>query len=608
MRFFTSPSPSQYAVIDPVPNSVVLAYAEKIIAKSKYENSEQIKAISIELINKQCRQRLIENQRRGTVSSSRYKVNYNLHVRKLFKQIGREISKMLAKANKVQTWDEAGEIAVQMACYLFQDIYTPDNRKAIDQFASVGLGYFGRSDVCHRTLLSSTDTNMTPFTLSERLHQTCEWPEDSGFYKVQRCLYALARDHVRMQDVSWEAIPYISSTDLQDNNGKDYYMHAVHVSENNKMLLAYSQSWEKKVRDIQTVIKPGRYFAKFMDENIANTLAQKHNGYFGDSKLLFIENDDPDGWEQVYRDGPSSCMSDDDAWKVRPYAYPDNDLRLSYITDTNEPSGRITGRAIVRTSPEKHGYIRIYGDEERMIKALEAAGFTRQTVMDGVKIAKIDHEHECGYTYPYIDVGNGGTQRAMKCYDYILITSDGELLCNNTDGTADHDEDEDNYWVCSHCDDRYDAEDESPTYVSGHGDICGYCLDNDFTHYRAPNSVHGRWFHNDDCTDVVADRYDDIKVPDHLLNERSDIVELVEDYNGCAYALKDVCEETFDGYVCRYDEDLVYLARPYMDCTQAHKAYCTKHDGEWYHECDIDDYLTELEEAAEAETQTTTEE
>lgn len=90
--------------------------------------------------------------------------------------------------------------------------------------------------------------------------------------------------------------------------------------------------------------------------------------------IHFIENDDPQGWYEVYKQGPHSCMSG--SHRVRQYACTRNNLALAFATDDNDPEGDIIHRVIVN---KKHKtYLRIYtedGDTNYFVAALNKAGY-----------------------------------------------------------------------------------------------------------------------------------------------------------------------------------------------------------------------------------------
>jgi hypothetical protein len=265
-----------------------------------------------------------------------------------------------------------------------------------------------------------------------------------------------------------------------------YYLHAPHVSESDPTMLAYTQSVEKAKRGIQTKIKPGRYLAKYypsMDAERVKWLAERWTEH-SNTKLFFIENDDPEGWQDIYNRGPSSCMQGE--YAVRVYAHPKNDLRLAYMTADEEPDGEPIARAIVRENPAENRkvYIRVYPNEDtdeksrthqRMRSVLEAAGYTRGN-LDGAILCMEEHE-DGGWVMPYIDCGNGGGQSVEKQYsrelgDHWIVGDDG-YDATNTSGQI-------NGCTCDECGDATDEDDL--TYVEcDEQSVCSSCLNRYYT-------------------------------------------------------------------------------------------------------------------------------
>jgi len=78
--------------------------------------------------------------------------------------------------------------------------------------------------------------------------------------------------------------------------------------------------------------------------------------------VAFIENDDANGWQNIYDNGPHSCMKGCDL--VRAYANPKNNLRLAYYQDS---CGVVVNRTIV--NKKTMAYARIYGKNAAMFAA-----------------------------------------------------------------------------------------------------------------------------------------------------------------------------------------------------------------------------------------------
>lgn len=160
--------------------------------------------------------------------------------------------------------------------------------------------------------------------------------------------------------------------------------------------------------------------------------------------LHFVENDDPDGWYEVYDNGPHSCMQGSSY--VRQYAHPKNNLALAYV-DTGY---KITHRTIV--NKKKKTYLRVYGkDAGYFVAALHKAGYRQDndTLRDeliyiGYATCRYcDNDVEVG---PYFDgsTGNdvtliGGKEATIG--GYFMLSYSDEPECNHcSDGDGDDDD------------------------------------------------------------------------------------------------------------------------------------------------------------------------
>lgn len=155
----------------------------------------------------------------------------------------------------------------------------------------------------------------------------------------------------------------------------------VHRSMNVPGKIAYFQNISAMIENRYTRTSPEMFLARALGqapeiiraiwgvEVCGNLLPQLH----------FVENDNPEGWREIYDQGPHSCMAG--SHLVSQYAHPENHLALAYITH-GDPE-RIICRTIVNR--EKMQYIRIYtqnGYEEEIphfVAALNMAGFSQSS-------------------------------------------------------------------------------------------------------------------------------------------------------------------------------------------------------------------------------------
>jgi hypothetical protein len=179
---------------------------------------------------------------------------------------------------------------------------------------------------------------------------------------------------------------------------------------------------------------PGEIQAAWMTEVMGQILPTLH----------FIESDNPDGWFEIYNDGPHSCM--EGSPRVRQYAVPGSPLALAYTVDSDDD---ISHRVIVNR--ETMTYLRIYGPEDNknfVVAALNKAGFkySYDTLEGG--LIRLDYAHcsNCGadtLVGPYFDGGcdkvepiGNGIGRLGEYGDHMNY-SEGEIFCGCSDDEND---------------------------------------------------------------------------------------------------------------------------------------------------------------------------
>jgi hypothetical protein len=246
--------------------------------------------------------------------------------------------------------------------------------------------------------------------------------------------------------------------------------HFAHPSTAKDGMIAFTESGEHGAQDRQTRLSPGRYLTRYFSEQLLASeiahYAALYAAHFEDIELKVTQ--DADEVERVYTDGPRSCMSHSAGHYSGPchpsrvYAGPD--LAVAYI----ETSAVISARVVCW--PENKVYSRIYGDETRLERLLEAAGY-RPGDLDGARIRKIRAD---GYRYvmPYID----DCDRAEVDGKYIKLGY-GDLDCKRTDGISG----EIYSWHCDHCRNGY-TDDDCTTEVNARRGTeiwCECCAEND---------------------------------------------------------------------------------------------------------------------------------
>ena len=236
--------------------------------------------------------------------------------------------------------------------------------------------------------------------------------------------------------------------------------HFVHVSGKDRRLLAYTSSYDKGNRDIQTPIKPGRYLRQYFGEilsekRIAFMAAWQVSGQRPEDAsekdiLLFAKT--PDEIAEVYVKGPSSCM---DGWHFGNFenhparVYGAGDLAVAYI-EREDDAGRkkIVARCLVW--PEKKVAGRVYPTPEQWVEdrytsqndaiavqnslsaLLKGAGYTFLTEdgsFDGARILKLRNGEN--WVMPYLD-NRYGFDRHSK--DFWVLCQKGKYHSSTPDG------------------------------------------------------------------------------------------------------------------------------------------------------------------------------
>jgi len=206
--------------------------------------------------------------------------------------------------------------------------------------------------------------------------------------------------------------------------------HAIHVSKRDPSKIAYTQDAIKGAADIQTPVRVGSYLTQYcpeMSPDMVKEIALEHaNIYVGQSFLIATT---PDEIEEVYRNGPNSCMSKGLSYfsssqhPVRVYG--DSDLQLAYLKNEN---GHFSARALI--CRETMTFYRIYGDVERLEHALKRVGYSRGD-FEGARIRRLVCENNNRLILPYLD---GIQSVSIFNAEFLKIDSDGEIYADTTDG------------------------------------------------------------------------------------------------------------------------------------------------------------------------------
>lgn len=318
--------------------------------------------------------------------------------------------------------------------------------------------------------------------------------------------------------------------------------HFIHVAASNPMLVAYTEDEDKGLRDIQTTTKLGRYLTRYAPSFNASYYSNQYLLQQCPPKLKFAFSREE--IHRVYANGPHSCMvntyrydsNDDKVYAVEVYASPDT--AVAYLGDYKIPNG-VTARTVVNQKDRR--WIRCYGNAQVLETLLEQAGY-RGGSLEGCRVLRITDNND-EPIMPYLD----GVQYASNYdHNYLLITEDGEYLCNKTDGTCV----EKDGFCCTDCDDTYSDEDDGSHL--DHGWVCQSCLDNNYTY--AYTGRHGQEYVNRYDTSIYEYNCDYYTV------DGLDAHNLVVLSNGDVYSQEDVVEDYLDSNELIPSDDAVAVA------------------------------------------------
>ncbi len=199
----------------------------------------------------------------------------------------------------------------------------------------------------------------------------------------------------------------------------------------------------------------------------------------------------PDEIEKVYtnydkesRHVSTSCMRyshDEIRWPRvdgKPFhpvrAYAGGDLAIAYMTNGD---GKTIARALC--CPDRKLYSRMYAESDSLHKALQEAGYSKSSYyggpsLDGARLSLIESDGG-EYIAPYLDeVGSARVEGA-----FLVLDSDGDYQCQNTNGIAESKPDG---ACCEHCGDSFNDDDLSTVYtrstMSQSESWCQHCRDN----------------------------------------------------------------------------------------------------------------------------------
>jgi hypothetical protein len=315
------------------------------------------------------------------------------------------------------------------------------------------------------------------------------------------------REAARLTDGTYEPLPdfvlvYITNQDK----------HFVHASKSDPDRVAYTQTPEKGMVDVQTTTTLGSYLSRYepsLPDHAVRELVEKFTNRNTDASAVVIDYT-AKAFRFAYEGQPVSheastqvsCMAYEARhYDCRPYhpaeAYSTgpNGLHIAYILDP-EDSKAIKSRAIVW--PRDMTFVKVYGRNEdnrtQLRVALEKLGYGRASSFRGALLAKISLDDDGTFVMPYLD----GSAQCVDEYDEdnFVIAKDGDYSAEDTSGVLDIGRNS-NRFTCDSCGDRCHVDDAAR--VSGES-WCETCVQD----YAAWCQYNDEYVHQDDIREVYV--------------------------------------------------------------------------------------------------------
>jgi hypothetical protein len=220
--------------------------------------------------------------------------------------------------------------------------------------------------------------------------------------------------------------------------------HFAHVSPTDQHQVEFTENEEKGRVDAKTLLPPSRYLLKYYPDMDDVERRALHALFEGETDVTTVHfATEQDEIEQVYVDGPESCMAHETdyyASSMHPTrVYAAGDLAIAYLRNDR---GEITHRTLVW--PEKKIFGRVYPDFDRepLIYALRRLGYVYSYFgFTGARLLAIEDQGEWddewfeGYIAPYLDV----VHRADVSDDgnYLILNPKGMLNLHQQSGIAE---------------------------------------------------------------------------------------------------------------------------------------------------------------------------
>lgn len=291
----------------------------------------------------------------------------------------------------------------------------------------------------------------------------------------------------------------------ESNRPENVRYHYAHLSIKSPGLVAYTKNDEHGVNDRQTAVKPAKYLAEFYPEQFSEATIREYVAQCSvtaqDLKIATSEADIVSIFGRTDC-GFTSCMQSknppDYAWDKsfqagnRPHptaVYGHSDLAVAYL---GELDGSVTARCVVwpeRKIINLRSDGTVYGDQT-LKHILLASGYKVDSIV-GSKVRLLRGPNG-GIILPYIDnldwanpsdcgkwvvLDDNGNNRRTRLQTHNHETGYGDDSTDDWGRDSDRDDTEDNqdWYTCEHCDDRYDFGTQGNGRINYH--FCDDCVD-----------------------------------------------------------------------------------------------------------------------------------
>jgi hypothetical protein len=294
------------------------------------------------------------------------------------------------------------------------------------------------------------------------------------------------RETERLQNGTYTAIPDSILGRIPESVKRREFPHMAGKT-NNAGKVAFTENHAKGAKDVQTVMKPGKYLRRVLKDKVTDhklkDLVAELNAA---TDFEVMTTTLPGVARNVYIDGPQSCMSHgknrfgntfdlDDNWRhpIEALFWPDGsgDIMLVYV----ENAGRPCARVLVNKESEKYPSIYV-GDwapsaKDVLNNWLESNGYTQSDdALEGATIPRIDLRNG-KILCPYIDCQNLG----VEIYNEHLMIG-GDFKAAYEHGYVPEDDDR---RTCDECGDATD-DDDIHSVEDGQEAICTDCLNRNY--------------------------------------------------------------------------------------------------------------------------------